>query len=1338
MPIEVPNSNPNNPDASSGNSNVPPQKNTDNLNNVGSSVETVLEKKVKEQQRLKKNAAEARRTGKIIHEIEVDKLKPAEELKNDLEKIRQNQQSDLIKGVAGLVDPAVDPVSAEVVLRLAGSPQLQENPYFVANLLSELDVSGNSSLSKEARAQRMALRKVLIAKTRELATDQNISRPEQEEMKDVISPEQRFKYYQDIQNSVQSENRSTDTETKKPEGKDEPDYDDNENQGESHKAGENPSSDEQNPPPGEPPNPPPDQPESDDNIPNNRHSFFDRHNPEINIDQSKFSDYRAQGKNPAMSRQYEMLMNELIRTQTLIDSNPELLNDKRFINNQMAKIAGFGAAPEEVIEHYLDKLVTRLYELNTDPDLNYRGHSLSQASNWLSNIAPLPQDLVNEATGDVTSKAELRRYLKFSEQFGHITNPMELEPLSAMFKSLYLSPETNSRYTREEIQPYLDKITESYRSMVKPDRYTLTPDIIGRLENWKTRDEEFYKVMEALLTEPNQSSRDILTLYKEAAIDNFLDAVKDIEGIGSKLGNYFTNRRHALVGFHDLDFYARSAAGDVKSFVGAMTYFQNAGMVEAQKDPLAEVMLHCVEHTLKSNMYNNNGYIQPEYVEYDPTRYGIAWEQDSLKQFEEMVRAGLVYDYARDKDGFGIKDASGRNFIRGEKLTLEDIFKKDKNGNLTKEYNLRVLATLRMAKGLGVLDSHLIEIFAFSKTPGYANPEYGTQDLVFSSKAYEGIARWFNPMADFWGKYKMPTEDVFKRFFFTLSGLDRAKINELMKSQNNDWSKIAEMAATGDFHDWVEQKYGGEIAMLADSINDFAFSGRKGPLSTWGEHDATLYFTEEMRQQEGGSIRMMRADSWAEEQVRLAWVKQEMANVHGITRSWNSEKDLTGPQALIKQKLEARWNLMKSSHDTKYHHFQKEVKASIAKHKLAYETFVWTQTIMRSPTIIAGNVRDSLSMVPIKGEMVPRYLRNVIIEQVLGINVENDIRSESSSHTSQRLLADRVAVLENDVVVVQHAALYGGVNQMPRDIILEGESNDLLNITGERGGVSEADRRKNVKQYIELVRKRMLGEKDISWWQSKLFRDPGQMFDAYGNLQLNIDGVDQLFHKTDPKKKTLLPVSAKALLTPREMLKKRPMHLGMEDVQQSVLDMIALGGRQNARRGNDFQARSDAVNAITKFLGHLRPHPDLKEFGKDFEEIYNLEQGHDPKHGKNFVKKLSEAVGRYYGQDWWAEVPGVGLLLKKVIPASLNADQYGPEHGVSWSINNKREFLGVVQQSARLDHHDMVELERRLGATRLLAILEMFVIGYAITAVLTGGVALNEGIEDEKKQVKGH
>jgi hypothetical protein len=927
--------------------------------------------------------------------------------------------------------------------------------------------------------------------------------------------------------------------------------------------------------------------------------------------------------------------------------------------------------------------------------------------------------------------------------------------------------------------------------------FRLTYEKLRLIENPKQRDEAFWEILRPLINDTNQSSRELINLYKQAEIDAFLYAVSKVEfspqveaqflaesvnpeDIRTGLVRHYTNIKETLISMHDLDFYTKGASGDIKSYQTAVNYFQNAYFIEAVQDPLIETLMQSNEQALKEIRDNNNGYIPPAMISYDPLTQENLWDKRTLEIFEAKVRAGTVHDYERTAYGYGVLDETGLRYKTKERpLTLEEF----------KSQRLRMLASVQIAKGAGLLTQRTLEIFAKSKTPGFDSRQHGTNQLVFSSKGYEGIARWLSPMNDWFGKYRMGTLEH-RAFFGLLIGLEENDLKSFITMNPKQWENLQILSKEGRLGEWIEEKYGRERVngllnafgwmnhigvnpeqhhgaveypqRMHDAVDKFMFSGRLGPLSGWGETDTTIGMTDLDREKEGGAMRLFKANEWATRKVVKEFegqrLRQNIPNWEQLTLEQQAEA-----RKPYEGQLAAEWEKIWSDDKT-----YKPYEARIKMHARAYRAMIWVQMAQRSPTIIAPHVEVPGRTYYVRGEQLKKNLRAVVLEDILGndeltrrylaekiggnpeaipadqlrLDMIKDVASEKTPDTHHRKLYARIGVLEADVMAIQQKALYGGPGGRPRDIgeadfeVLNGNVDIVVN-NKKVGVVNEETRRAQAKAYVDTVRRNILGSRNEQDWMNRLGRELGATNDY---TLANAEQIDAILHEA----------SEQGSLMNQELLDKNPgIHMGLEDLHWRELDWPALGERHWARRAADLQARVNTTLGMIKYLDLVRMHPDDKEMVKVLTEMSASEKEHFPLEGEKFVWLWARATGEMYKENWVGKIPFLGRILPKMgLPVSIMQWIYGGEKGASWSANNLFKFAHDVQSATHMSPkrwgadgqvhpYNAEELENGLGATRRTAALEMLLIGGGIAFAATAVAAIGTGVKSETDQ-EGH
>ncbi|MBI3576535.1 hypothetical protein HY086_00660 [Candidatus Gottesmanbacteria bacterium] len=932
-----------------------------------------------------------------------------------------------------------------------------------------------------------------------------------------------------------------------------------------------------------------------------------------------------------------------------------------------------------------------------------------------------------DSSGNQIDMSPLRDTLVKINNYGDVYRPDVLEGAAQLLKQAWEKQKKlasnagvtlSDEFFENHYEKYRKRILEKYEIMMS-ERYENNPQLIVDMRNHEKREKMFYERLKTVLQNPNNRSRDQFNLYAEADLDKFLHALGNV--CGSEVNQYYTNLKDAIFAFHDLDVMARHPTGDAETYMKTVHYIINPFAVQAASDPLAEAMIQSYEEALKMTRDNNDGFFPSGYFSYHPLTHINGWDTDAMKIFKLKVQAGLIREVAWDKDDLLPKLESvekpqdkmtqieGRVYALGDELKL--IPEELKDSEAYKAQELRFSAVQQMAKGMGILTNRYLELFSFARVAGYKSALGGTRDQKFSSTPYEGMARWFNPMAHWFGKFLFG-EQAHGAIFATMFGADMGTIKNFITFSPRDWIEVNDAVLNGSLSAWCKKRFGeaeGKKAeRLLDMMGQFAFSGRFGPLSTWGENDATLYNTDLDREREGGSMRLMRVGAWTEATFRRQY---EATNGKVDDKEW------------VKH-----WQHLK--HDT-------VESEKIKKLTRAYKTWIWSQTLLRSPSVAFGYLRDSDN--GLFDETNPNLLRNSLIRKVLGIDVEGRLASEATAGQLGRELASRIQILIGDLSVVQRAALYGGNNHMPREIH---ESDfDLIrgSVTYEKDGktftVSQEQRRHEALEFWKGYMDRVLKHANTSeWWKTAL----GAEFDDKNNLVLkNWEHIDDVLANLH---------THGAMICTDLVDKKQYVHMGTEDVQWRYLDLAALGERHWARRANDLFQRTKSLTAQMKLLKEFRAHPDLKVIPKILEEMYNEElSGNGPDTAWMFTYYWSRAIGQFYRQAKFAEFPILGRLASRFVPASVAQVIYGTEDGTAWSINNEKRFVHEVVQAAKLPHQRVLpdgseynyteeQLTKELVATPRWALLEMIVIGYVLAGSAMALSAASKSKDDEEEK----
>lgn len=914
----------------------------------------------------------------------------------------------------------------------------------------------------------------------------------------------------------------------------------------------------------------------------------------------------------------------------------------------------------------------------------------------------------------VMSKQPLRDML---ESFEGNANARDEHIANDMIKALQDLAKADNYISIEDIRPYVAKIHNQIKTTRSlhwvPDHNEMA--LIA--ENWVERDKIFYKRIEEVLTSSFEQAREVMNLYAEGGVDAFIAAVREAHPgeVGRKMAARYLHLKKSIYFNHDLELITRGSAGEVELLKKLAAMSHTSFMREAVSDPITQSMLGSMEQALRKILRDHDGYLPPDLF---TVRNGSTfWDELGMQFFKEKVLSGTVYDFKRKPDGSPVDKPSNVGFEVGDLFTIEHF----------NNQSLRLLAAQQQAKGIGMLTNRLLELFASAKAPGFE-----TTDSSFSSIPYEGIARFFRPKAHLFGKYKF-ADLSHKSVFATIVGARMPELVNFVKWSPEDCDEVSRAVASGELSDWLEKKYGKTIGEkiykeakpFTEIVDEFFWTGRFGPHSAWGEIDATLYWTDLMREKEGGSVRIGRAEWWADRYL--------------------GGKDATWWKDHYPKLKKTSWDDLKNTKEGR------EIRGKLAR---AYKAWTWAQMTLRSPEIVAENVFSTTNGVQAEKKNAPD-LRKMLIRQILGIDLDTQVSTEATPNQTQMNFMNRIAVLDVDVAAIQRAALYGGVNGAPRDIV-DADYNILKlgrKDPNNAWSVTEEQRRSQAKNYIESVHRQVLGNwQTIGDWQRELGISFGReramdrqnhpKVDAGGNpvfmddmLQIaNFEQIDAILARHGGK------------LTKELLDRPQYYYMGMDDMRIEDMDITNLGERAFSRLNNDLDARQQAVGIMGKLFDEFRPHMDEKTVLKLLGDLYNVEKGgRGPDSGRAFVYYFARLFGEYYRGDKYTKIPIVGRILQRYGPPSSIAQEiHRKEKGDVWSINNEKAWLHKVAQIAALpgeeleangtqNKYSIERLERELVAGDAWAIAEMAIIGVVLTSMVVSFSAVTKQVEEGVK-----
>ncbi|OGG09505.1 hypothetical protein A2154_02295 [Candidatus Gottesmanbacteria bacterium RBG_16_43_7] len=903
---------------------------------------------------------------------------------------------------------------------------------------------------------------------------------------------------------------------------------------------------------------------------------------------------------------------------------------------------------------------------------------------------------------------------------------------------------------REWAEAVSRRAQEIFHKM-KGNRFELDPNLVVAMTEGLSaaavRDREFYKRIIKILENPNEESRHQMNLYDQADWDTFIEVVKGVKNIDPKTGkriglmlaDHYHNLFQTVTELSNMEYWGNHASGDVENLSKAANFMQNQFAIEAYSDLHVEDMMQCYEMAIKVLRDSDGQWIDPSLAVFDPKSYNNFLDQLTIQFFKTRVQLGAVRDYVRDPvTGIperSLDETGGRTLKRSDK-SYE--FEADEE---TRE--LRMLCSLRLAKGAYVLNNRAPELFAFTRTPGVDMEGYENKIPIFSSKVMGGLSRWDNPMSEWLLMYGFG-DVLHKDFFNQLLGAHGSPEGRALTWSLDESIEAVDMLSSGDSEKF-KARFGDNATRVLDMIEDFSFSGRHGPLSMWGTIDTTLNWTSKEYERLGGSIRISMVPVWVEKILKPEFEAAHKKNNWGKTHM--------GDQWYNATLGEGGWgehNKWKERYD---------------KYTRIYKTWIWTQTIMRNSTGVASHVwvdykaNDGMHHGKLRSKIFREIftaedLRDFKIEgqTVPELVVERDVASTGAMTEDKKDLLMRISIVDGDVGAVQRYAMNIGkqpenVTEVDFKACIKDDDNIKLFAGGKEVVITGKRRREQATDFWKKVQREMLGKAigdtsggwDFNDWHRELNPNWGGKKGeeiSFGNTEQ----IDEIFNKARVASKN---AHVEHRLTEDFVDKKIQIHFGTEDTQWSYLDMSSLGPRQWGRRWGDKLTRAKTTSLGLKHFDLIVGKPKMEDLIKSLQEMGTSEKGHDPKEAAKFAYVFGVATHNMYKQSLLAGFPLVGRLLPSLgIPMSIVQKRLGTDSGTYWSINNTLEFsekLGetrVIPEKRIIAGRDfgpytMERLRKDIGASKILAATEMFIIGYVIAAALTSLLAVKEGIEED-------
>jgi hypothetical protein len=918
--------------------------------------------------------------------------------------------------------------------------------------------------------------------------------------------------------------------------------------------------------------------------------------------------------------------------------------------------------------------------------------------------------------------------------------------------------------------------TEKYVKLQLKERFQPDAHTIWELTEGPNatllRDAYFYERIVKILENPNEEARRQLNLYDEADWDYFSSIVKQAKN-GDKLAQHYESLKESVIRLSDMGYWANNAAGDVESLKKAMDFMDNSFAIEALSDPWTVAMFQCHEQAIKILRDSNDQFVDPNSAQYDPRRYDILLDEITLQLFDQSLDAGAIRDYVRDAEsGFPeIDPTTGQTYKLSEKpfhLMKVDIDKLDTLPPKEREQMEGLLlnrkrASLRLAKGVGVMTNRTPELYAFTRTPGddkhfrsHANEDFDTAIGGFSSKVMGGLTRWDNPMSEWFCMYGFG-DTLFVPFFNYL--VDADPKHQLYWSKDQA-QRAMDIASTGDVQR-LKKEFGPGSQRLMDMIEAFGFTGAWGPLSKWRTGDATMNMKDLDLERLGASMRLQMVHGKADHDVKELFKKQYHTKHPGL-----DEKSL-------KDQVNKAWENMFLSEKPNPDRAHWEHLVESYEH--TYSTWIWMQATVRNPQGVASGLwadyesranPNAANPADREPKIYHGKLRSKIMHEIFNTSdfikdgrsiydidgkplmdlvMERDVAKTGTMNESRQRLLRRISVVDGDLAAVQRYAMNSG--ERPRDM-QESDFDQCIHGDHEikvRGividKVTEARRREQAKQYWKLVQKEMLGKAigeagsawDFNKWKEELNPTMDGSDLRFGNYQRIHHILEEARHARGSE-----------IGLNQELLEKKLMvHYGTEDCQWDYVDMAYLGQRHWSRRGGDKLTRAKTLMAMMKSFHGLTGKPKMEDLVKIIAEIGMQEKDHDPKEAAKFASLWAGGINHIYKQRMLGGVPFAGKILPGFgVPMSIAQQRMGPHSADAWSVNNTCKFFDqigatrVIPEDQFFDGMDfgpytMKKLQKNMGANRFVAAMELFLIGGAILTLITMFTATAKQVSEE-------
>lgn len=863
-------------------------------------------------------------------------------------------------------------------------------------------------------------------------------------------------------------------------------------------------------------------------------------------------------------------------------------------------------------------------------------------------------------------------------------------------------------------------------------------------------EQTFYRLLQRPLSDPAEQHFKTFSLYETEAMQEFFELISEYEG-GFEEAGRLRNKMYGIFAAHDAVLIAEHPEGNEEAYQTLTTFARNSHTVDTLEDPLAEQLIGIYERVLMDILNTHDRRIPAAWVENrgrgEPAGNSL-WDTMVQERFLQMVDAGVIYD-AKRKPVTGEVERDEKGIIKW------DYTRPVKRSWFAGEGKWRLLAAMQQAKGFGILDTRLIEIFALQRVPSFQDPALQANwfdgDRVFCSVPYEGLARFINPLHLFakWGV----ADDKFRTYW-----------NFIIHEEDEDFRAATftvnepKQVFNAIYNGTFEDKYPEQAERFLDKMAYGRFSGRFGPWTTFGVRDSIIGMSDKEREYLGGSIRAAYMNGvWAEEDVREHLVEErfkklfkrqllaegKLKMVNGMVdedwfqKEWRKVgKHIDPDKGVFTVKLNQEWKELKE---------KQEVKDFITELTNIYHAFTWVQMAQRSPHIVARNVNVYEDVL---GKLRKRSLREKILEEMFpGLDLEHEFHTGENPKPPRERWFALISQLEGDIDTVVHRAMYD--EHGPRNIT--DEDFDSIKAFDEKGNVDQAEslrRQKRAKEYYRKTKLAIMGAWDENKWLDELgLHYEGERLEVTWDkifdkkaLKLKKYGPGkQLHHKRvlslakadadrDPNARPYFQLNHKDFIG-----KKHRYLMSTEDVVWHRLELINLGYRQWARRGGDFNAHAKGLKATMKYLTrNLSMSGDMKPIFESFHEISEAYEGDDKAFSERMLYMHAQATAKMFKQDWrFSKTGPIGQFAALFADSSVAQKIAGRLAGAAWNSNKLFEFAHQLGAQNLLPWKpetfmgegpfpfNVEDFEKEVGATKKHVLWEALTLAAFIAIVLT-------------------